>query len=91
MFYVVWHHVMVAHILSGYGTNLNLDEEMIARAPVVKAKLNLRLTQECLDRVHLCEHDRFKIDNASMYHILSKLLMDTSAYISVKQRKRAVL
>ena len=33
--YVVWHHVKVAHILPGYGAYLNLDDEMIPRAPIV--------------------------------------------------------
>ena len=33
--YVVQHNIMVAHILPGHGAYLNLDEEMIARAPIL--------------------------------------------------------
>ena len=45
LFYVVWHHVKVAHIPPGSGTYLNLDEEMIARAPILDTWSNLRLNQ----------------------------------------------
>ena len=33
--YVVWCHIKVAHISPGSGVYLNLDEEMIARAPLL--------------------------------------------------------
>ena len=36
--YVVLHHIEVAHILPRYGIKLNLYEEVIARAPIVKAQ-----------------------------------------------------
>ena len=43
--YVVQHHTKVAYILSGYGTYLNLDKEMmVTRAPIVDKKFNSRLT-----------------------------------------------
>ena len=32
---------------------LNLDEEMFARVPMINAKLNLKMTQDGLDRVYL--------------------------------------
>ena len=41
--YVAQHHVKVAHILSRYDSYLNLDEKMIARAPIVDAKSNLKM------------------------------------------------
>ena len=31
--YMVWNHIKVAHIAARYGAYLNLDEEIIARAP----------------------------------------------------------
>ena len=50
-------------------------------------RLNLKLTQECLDTVYLSEQcDAFKI-NALAYWILSKIVMDTDAYVYVKQEK----
>ena len=48
--YVVWHNFKIAHILPGSDAYLNLDEDMIARAPFVDARLNLNMTQEMLDR-----------------------------------------
>ena len=42
----VQYHVKVAHISPWYGAYLNLDEDIIARALIVDAKLNLKLTQE---------------------------------------------
>ena len=51
--YVVQHHIKVAHISPGYGAYLNLDKEMIARAPIVDARSNLKMTQETLDRACL--------------------------------------
>ena len=69
--YVVWHHVKVAHISTGYGAYLNRDKEMIPRAPIANAKSNLKMTQETLDRVYLSHQiDTFKIDNAMVYQIL---------------------
>ena len=43
--YVVGCHIKVAHISPGYGTNSNLDEEMIAKAPIVEVKLSLKMNQ----------------------------------------------
>ena len=51
--YVAQCHIKVAHILPRYGTYLNLDERMIARAPIVDTKLNLKMNHESLDRVYL--------------------------------------
>ena len=39
--YNVWHHVKDVHISPGYGTYLNHDEEMIARALIINGKLHL--------------------------------------------------
>ena len=41
--YVVWCHIKIAHISPGYGANLNLDQEMIARAPIVDSRSNLKM------------------------------------------------
>ena len=38
--YMVQCHVKVIHIFPGSGAYLNLDEEMIVRAPIVNASLN---------------------------------------------------
>ena len=43
MAYVVWCHVKVAHILPGNDAYLNLDKEMIARAPIAKGELNFKM------------------------------------------------
>ena len=86
--YVVWQHVKVAHILSEYGAYLNLDEEMIARAPIVYSRSNLKLNQETLDRAYLDHQcDTFKIDNALVFQILYKTFTDMDANIYAKQRK----
>ena len=62
--YVIWHHVKVAHISPGSGAHLNLDEEMITRASIIDASLNLRLNQDSLDRVYVDHQvDAFKVDN----------------------------
>ena len=50
--YVIWCHIKVAHILPGYGTYLNLDNEVIARAPIIDSRSNLKMTQETLDMIH---------------------------------------
>ena len=86
--YVVWCHVKVAHISSGHSAYMNLDEEMITRAPIVNSKTNLKLNQESLDRIYL-NHQccTFKTDNALVYQILLKVLMDTDNYVYIKQRK----
>ena len=86
--YMVQHHVKVAHILPGYGAYLNLDEEIITRASIVDSRLNLKLNQESLDRAYLePQCNKFKINNALMYHILSKMSMDMDTYIYMKQKK----
>ena len=86
--YVVQHHIMVAHISPGYGAYLNLGKEMIVIAPFVDGKLNLKLNQESLDRVYLdYKCDTFKIDNALVYQILSKVLKEINKYVYVKHRK----
>ena len=51
--YVVRHHVKMTHISPGCGAYLNLDEEVIIRIPIFDAKSNLKLTQDCLDRVRV--------------------------------------
>ena len=55
---------------------------MIARAPIVDEKSNLKQTQECLDKAYVgCQCDTFKIDNAFMYHILSMIFMYMDVYV----------
>ena len=63
---------------------MNLDEEMIDRAPIVHAMLNLKMTKHYLDIVSVSwQSDTYKIDNTSMHHILSKIFMDTDIYVYV--------
>ena len=50
---VVRCYVKVALISPRYDSYLNLDEEMIARTPIVNTKSNPKMTEECLDRVYL--------------------------------------
>ena len=86
--YVVRNHVKVAHIPPGSGAYLNLDEEMIARAPIVDASSNLRLNQHSLHRVYVDHQaDTFKVDNAVVYQIHSKMFTDMDAFVYVKQRR----
>ena len=82
---MVWHHIKVACISPGYGAYLILDKEMIARAPIINSRTNLKLSQDSLNRVYLDEQcDTYKIDNALVYQILSKMFMDMDAYVYVK-------
>ena len=75
--YMVRQHMKVAHI-----------SEMIARAPIVNICLNLKMTQDLLDRAYLVHGaDTFKIDNAMVYQILSKIFTDMNAFVHMKQRR----
>ena len=70
-------------------TYLNLDKEMIARAPILGTKPNLKMTKNGLDRANVdCQCDSFKLNNILVYHILSKIFIDKEMYVYVKQRKR---
>ena len=61
---------------------------MIARSPIVDAKSNLMMAQDGLDRAYISwQCDTFKIDNACMYHIPSKIFMDMDAHVYLNQRK----
>ena len=61
---------------------------MIARAPIVDSKSNLKMNQEALNKVYLhYQCDTFKIDNALVYQILLKMLMEMDIYVYMKQRK----
>ena len=61
---------------------------MIAWAPIVDARSNFGLNKDSLDRVYLDHQcDIFKIDNAMVYQILSKVLTDMDAFVYLKQRK----
>ena len=87
--HVVQHFIKVANILHGYGAYLNLEEEMIARAPIFQLRMNLMVNQKSLNRVYLdYQCDIFKIDNALVYQIISKVFTDMDADVYVKQRKR---
>ena len=80
--------VQVAHTSQRYDAYLNLDKEMIARAPIINSRMNLKLNQEALDRIYLdYQCDTKKIHNALMYQILLNMFMDTNAYVYMKQRK----
>ena len=82
MAHYVWHHIKVTHISVRYGTYLNLDEEIITRAPIVDRNSNLKLNQESLDSIyHDYQCDTFKIKNSFVHQILSKKFMDTDAYV----------
>ena len=88
MAYMVQHHIKVAHISHGNILYLNLDKEMIARAPIVDNRSNFKLSQESFDRVYFdCWCDAFKIDNASVHQILLKVFTNMDAYAYIKQRK----
>ena len=78
----------MAHIPPRHDAYLNLDEDMIAKAPIVDKKSNFDLTQDVLNIAYL-DHksDTFKIDDALVYQTLSKIFMDTEAYVYLKQRK----
>ena len=83
---MVWFHIKVAHIFPRNDAFLNLDEEMIAKAPIGDAKLNFKMTQDSLDRVYLeYQCDTFKIDNALVNQIRLMVFMDTDAHVNVKQ------
>ena len=71
----------------GSGTYLKLVEEMIARAPIVDASLNLKMNQNSLDWVY-ADHqtDTFKVDNEMVYQIFSKMFTDMDALVYVKER-----
>ena len=86
--YVVWRHVKVAHIPPGSGAYLNLDEEIITRAPIVNTSLTLRLSQDSLDRVYVDDQaDTIKVDNAMVYQNFSKMFTDMDAFVYMKQRR----
>ena len=60
---------------------------MIARTPVVNAISNLKMIQNSLDSTYVIwQCNIFKIENALVYHALSKILMDTDLYVYVKQK-----
>ena len=60
---------------------MNLDKETIVGALIDEARLNLKQTQDWLDtRCVDIQCNTFKIDNALVYHILSKIFTDMSAY-----------
>ena len=62
---MVFCHIKMEHTSLGYDAYLNLGGEMIAKAPIGDAKLNLTLTQKCLDGVYLSDYcDTFKVGNA---------------------------
>ena len=66
----------MTHVSPGYSAYLNLDQEMIVRDLIVDTKLNLKLTQECLNRINLSHQcDTLKIDNALVYQIHSKIII----------------
>ena len=46
------------------------------------------MSQDTLDRAYLShQNDTFKIDNAMVYQILSKMFTNMIAFVYVKQRK----
>ena len=88
MAYVVRQHIIVAHILPGYDTQSNLDNNMIARAPIIDTKSDLKMTQDGLNKTYVSwQCDTIKVDNALVHQILSKIFMDMDAYVNLQQRK----
>ena len=86
--YVVWHHIKVAYIMPGCGAYLNLDKDMTMRAHIVDSKMNLKMTQDNLDRIYLSyQCDAFKIDYAMVHQTLLKMFTDAYACVYVKLRK----
>ena len=86
--YAVWCHIKVTHILPGYHAYLNLEGEMITRAPIVNSRSNLKLSQKTLESAYLDHQCDTNIDNALVYQILLKMFMDIDAYVYMKKRKR---
>ena len=79
--YVVEHHIKVAHISPWSSAYLNLDEEIIPRAPSVTASLNLKICQDMLDRAYLNHQtDTWKIENSMVYQILSEMFTDMDTF-----------
>ena len=61
---------------------------MIVRAPIINASSILRLSQDSLERAYVDHHDNtFKVYNAIVYQILSKMFTDTNAFVYMKQSK----
>ena len=86
--YVVWHHIKVPHFLIESDKYLNFDKEIITRAPIVNEMSNTKFSEARLDKLYyLYNVYTFKLDNALVYQILSKIFMDTDAYVYMKQRK----
>ena len=82
MAYVFRHHVKMTHISRGYDAFLNLDKEMITKAPIVDAKSNLKLTQMYLDQVHISyQCDTIKINYALVYRFLLKIVTNMDGYV----------
>ena len=51
--YVFQRHVKVVNISPGYGAYLNLDMDIIVRAPTVDEMSNFKLNWNSLDRVYI--------------------------------------
>ena len=81
-------HIKVAHIPPGHDAYLNLDKDIIARAPIVGKKSIFKLTQDVLDRAYPdYQCDTFKIDFALVDQTLYNVFTDTDAYVCVNQKK----
>ena len=90
--YVVQHHITVAHISPRSDAYLNLNEEMITRAPIVDACANLKLNQDSLDRAYLDHQaDTFMIDNAMVYQILSKMFTYTNIFAEYSHQEQSMV
>ena len=85
--YLDGEHIKVAQISPGYVTCLDLDEEMITKAPIVNIRSNLSQTQNWIDKKYLeLQCNTFKADNTMMYCNLSNIF----TYVYVKQRKKSL-
>ena len=74
--------------LPGYDSYPNLDEEMVARAHVVDAMSNFKMTQVASNRIYLYyQCDTFRIYTVLVYWNRSKIFMDMDAYVYMKQKK----
>ena len=86
--YVVIQHIKLAHILLCYNAYWNLHKEMIARDLTDDAGSNLQRNKDWLNKKYLYyQCDSFKINNASVYNILSRVFTDLDVFVYKKQRK----
>ena len=86
--YVVQCHGKVALTPPESAAYLNLNKEMIGRALIVNTRSNLRLNQDSLDKIYANRQtDTFKVENAMVYKMFSKMFTDINVFVYLKQRR----